>query len=59
MLDLGALKALAVLPSREVLLARVLSAMNGVSTGFVRTLNGVPQKFLNLLIALRDQKEAA
>ena len=59
MLDLGALKALAVLPSREVLLAKVLSAMNGVPTGFVRTLNGVPQKFLNLLIALRDQKEAA
>jgi large subunit ribosomal protein L10 len=59
LLDLGALKALAVLPSREVLLAKVLSAMNGVPTGFVRTLNGVPQKFLNLLIALRDQKEAA
>lgn len=58
-LDLSALKALSVLPSREVLLAKVLSAMNGVPTGFVRTLNGVPQKFLNLLIALRDQKEAA
>jgi large subunit ribosomal protein L10 len=59
MLDLSALRALAVLPSREILLAKVLSAMNGVPTGFVRTLNGVPQKFLNLLIALRDQKEAA
>lgn len=57
-LDLSAIKALSVLPSREVLLAKVLSAMNGVPTGFVRTLNGVPQKFLNLLIALRDQKEA-
>ncbi len=58
-LSLGAIKALSALPSREVLLARVLSAMNGVPTGFVRVLNGVPQKFLNLLIALRDRKEAA
>jgi large subunit ribosomal protein L10 len=58
-LDVSAIKALSSLPSREVLLAKVLSAMNGVPTGLVRTLNGVPQKFLNLLMALRDQKEAA
>lgn len=58
-LDLGAIKALSTLPSREVLLGQLLSAMNGVPTGLVRTLNGVPQKFLNLLMALRDQKEAA
>ena len=57
-LDIAAIKALSALPSREVLLAKLLSAMNGVPTGFVRTLNGVPQKFLNLLMALRDQKEA-
>ena len=58
-LDLAAIKSLSSLPSREVLLAKVLSAMNGVPTGFVRTLSGVPQKFLNLLTALREQKEAA
>ena len=58
-LDISALKALSELPSREVLLAQVLSGMNAVSTGFVRTLNGVPQNFLNLLTALKDQKEAA
>jgi len=57
-LDLAAIKALSNLPSREVLLGKLLSAMSGVPTGLVRTLNGVPQKFLNLLMALRDQKQA-
>lgn len=57
-LDLAAIKALSSLPSREVLLGKLLSAMSGVPTGLVRTLNGVPQKFLNLLMALRDQKQA-
>jgi len=58
-LDLAAIKALAELPSREVLLSQVLSAMNAVPTGFVRTLNAIPQQFLNLLLALKDQKEGA
>jgi large subunit ribosomal protein L10 len=58
-LDLAAIKALAELPSREVLLAQVLSAMNAVPTGFVRTLNAIPQQFLNVLLAIKDQKEGA
>jgi large subunit ribosomal protein L10 len=58
-LDVGAIKALSSLPSREVLLSKVLSAMNGVPTSFVRVLNAVPQKLLYALQAIKDQKEAA
>jgi large subunit ribosomal protein L10 len=59
LLDVDAIKSLASLPSREVLLGQVLSAMNGVPTAFVRVLNGVTGNFLNVLNAIKDQKEAA
>ena len=59
LLDLNAIKSLASLPSRDVLLGQVLSAMNGVPTAFVRVLNGVTGNFLNVLNAIKDQKEAA
>jgi large subunit ribosomal protein L10 len=58
-LDLASIKALASLPSREALLSQLLSVMVGVPTGFVRVLNGVPQQFMNVLLAIKDQKEAA
>ena len=58
-LDSNAIKALSSLPSREVLLAQLLSAFNGVPASFVRILNGIPQQFLNLLQAIKEQKEAA
>jgi len=58
-LDLSAIKALSDLPSREVLLGQVLSAMNGVPTGFVRALNDNIGRFLNVLTAIKDEKEAA
>jgi len=58
-LDVNAIKALSSLPSREVLLSQVLSAMNGVPTGFVRVLNAVPQKLLYALQAIKEQKAAA
>ena len=58
-LDMGAIKALSDLPSREVLLGQVLSAMNGVPTAFVRALNDNVGRFLNVLTAIKDQKEAA
>lgn len=58
-LDLSGIKALSALPSREVLLGQVLSAMNGVPTAFVRALNDIPSKFLNVLLAVKEQKEAA
>ena len=58
-MDLEAIMALSKLPSREELLAQVLSAMNAVPSGFVRALADVPRRMLNVLSAIRDQKEAA
>jgi large subunit ribosomal protein L10 len=58
-LDVQAIKALATLPSREVLLAHVLSTINAVPTSFVRVLAEVPRSLLNVLTAIKDQKEAA
>jgi large subunit ribosomal protein L10 len=58
-LNIDDIKALSALPSREVLLARVLSVMNAVPTSFVRVLAGVPVQFLNVLQAIKEKKEAA
>lgn len=58
-LTLESINALSSLPSREQLLAQVLSAMNGVSTALVRALNDVPCRLLNVLNAIKEQKEAA
>jgi len=58
-LDVSAIKALADLPSREQLLATVLSAMNAVPTALVTALNDVPRRMVNVLQAIKDQKEAA
>jgi len=58
-LDAGAIMALAKLPSREVLLGQLLSVLIGVPTSFVRTIAEIPRSLLNVLTAIRDQKEAA
>ena len=58
-LDGNAIKALSSLPSKDVLLGQLLSALNGVPTAFVRVLSGIPQQFLNVLQAIKEQKEAA
>lgn len=58
-LDLTAIKALSDLPSREQLLATVLSAMNAVPTSLVTALSDVPRRMVNVLQAIKDQKEAA
>lgn len=58
-LDLGAIKALSSLPSREVLLAQTLAAMSAVPTSFVRTLSEIPRKMLYVLQAIKEKKEAA
>ena len=58
-ISLDDIKALSALPSREILLGKLLSVMNGVPTSFVRALNGVPTQLLNVLQAVKDQKEAA
>lgn len=58
-LDVNGVKALATMPSREELLAKLLGTMQAPVTQFVRTLNEVPTKFARALAAVRDQKEAA
>jgi large subunit ribosomal protein L10 len=58
-LDVNAIMALAKLPSREVLLGQLLAAFNAVPEKFVRTIAEVPRSFVNVLAAIRDQKEAA
>jgi large subunit ribosomal protein L10 len=57
-LDADAIKALASLPSREELLAKLLGTMQAPIAKFVRTLNEVPTKFVRGLAAVRDQKPA-
>jgi len=58
-LDQDGVKALATMPSREELLAKLLGTMQAPITQFVRTLNEVPTKFVRGLAAVRDQKAAA
>lgn len=52
------IKALASLPSREELLAKLMGTMQAPIAKFVRTLNEVPTKFVRAVAAIRDQKEA-
>ena len=51
------LAALAELPSREVLLGKLVSVMAAVPTSFVRVLNGVPGSFVQVLNAYCDKKK--
>lgn len=57
-IDFEGIKALSSLPSREVLLAQVLSTMNAVPTSLVTALSDVPRRLLNVLQAITEQKEA-
>ena len=49
-------KALAMLPSREELLAMLVGTMQAPVVKFVRTLNEVPGKFVRTLAAVRDAR---
>jgi large subunit ribosomal protein L10 len=49
--------ALAELPPREVLLARLLATMQGPMSGLVNVLQGVQRKFLYVLQAIQTAKE--
>jgi len=51
------IQALADLPSREVLLAKLLATMQAPTTNFVGVLAAVPGSFVRLLNAIRIQKE--
>jgi large subunit ribosomal protein L10 len=52
-------KALATLPSREELLAKLLGTMQAPVVKLVQTMNEVPGKFVRTLAALRDKQAAA
>src|SRR5919108_4355184 len=52
-------KALALLPSREELLAKLLGTMQAPIAKLIRTMNEVPGKFVRTLAAYRDSKEKA
>ena len=52
-------KALASMPSREQLIARLLGTMQAPIAQFVRTLNEVPSRFVRTLAAIRDQRAGA
>ena len=51
--------ALAALPSRQELIARLLGTLQAPLSRFAQTLNAVPSKFVRTLAAVRDAKLAA
>lgn len=53
------IKALAALPPREVLVAKILGSMNAPITGFVNVLQGTIRNVVYALDAVRKQKESA
>jgi large subunit ribosomal protein L10 len=59
LISLAEMKALASLPSRDVLLSQLMGTMLAPVQKFVATLNEVPTKFVRGLAAVRDQKQAA
>jgi large subunit ribosomal protein L10 len=59
LLDVNGVKALATMPSREELLAKLLGTMQAPVATFVRTLNEVPSKFVRALAAVEKQKAEA
>jgi large subunit ribosomal protein L10 len=51
-------KALAELPSREVLLAKLLGTLNAPTSNFVGVLAAMPRSLVQVLSAIKDQKAA-
>ena len=58
-MDEKGVKALATMPSREELLAKLMATMQAPIGQFVRTLNEVPSRLVRTLAAVRDAKQAA
>lgn len=58
-IDVEGVKALADLPSREVLLAQVLAALQGPLSGLVNVWQGSLRKFVYAVEALRKERESA
>ncbi len=57
-LDLNAVKALADMPSREQLIAKLMGSMNAPATNLVSVLSQIPRQLVTVLSAVRDQKAA-
>jgi large subunit ribosomal protein L10 len=58
-MDEKGVKALATMPSREELLAKLMATMQAPIGQFVRTLNEVPSRLVRTLAAVRDAREKA
>ena len=58
-IDEAAIKALAELPPKEVLIAKMLGSMNAPISGFVNVLQGTIRNVVYALEAVRQQKESA
>lgn len=59
MMSAKEVKALAMLPSRDELLATLLGTMQAPVAKLVRTMNEVPARFARTLAAVRDAREQA
>ena len=57
-IGLNQIKYLAELPSKEVLIAKLLGTLNAPITNFVGVLAGVPRAFVCALNAIKEQKDA-
>jgi len=57
LLDADQVDALAELPPREELLAKLLGTLNAVPTSLVTVLSGVPRAFVGVLAAIQKQRE--
>ena len=58
MITIADIQALSELPSREVLIAKMLGSMNAPATNFVGLLAAIPSSFVRVLDAIRQQKQA-
>jgi len=58
-MDDKAVKALATMPSREELLAKLMATMQAPVAQLVRTLNEVPARLVRTLAAVRDARQPA
>ena len=57
-IDVEAVKSLAKLPSKEVLVAQALSGLNAPITGFVTVLNGTMKGLVVALNAIAEKQAA-
>ncbi|MBK9293081.1 MAG: 50S ribosomal protein L10 [Oligoflexia bacterium] len=58
-MDESKIKALATLPSREQLIAKVMGSLNAPAQNLVGVMAAVPRSVLNVLVAVQKKKEEA